>query len=129
MDEQFGKVYPDPTPPCGARETELAAIFQRVHQCRLCPSVKTSETERVSTVLSSAIDTVVVSQSPAQDFVRRSGVQCFDTCARLGKTGTDFEEFLHRFSRTLFPPRRLRLASGATVPAAEPSLRSVYFTD
>ncbi len=129
MDEQFGKVYPDPTPPCGARETELAAIFQRVHQCRLCPSVKTSETQRVSTVLSSAIDTVVVSQSPAQDFVRRSGVQCFAMSARLGTTGTNFEKYLNRFGRTLFPPRPVRLASGATVRAAEPPFRSVYYTD
>jgi uracil-DNA glycosylase len=129
MDEQFGRTYPDLMAPGDARETALAAIFERVHRCRLCPRVKASETRRVSTVLSTAIDTMVVSQSPAENFVRRSGVQCFNTSARLGTTGTNFEKFLNRFGRTLFPPRPVQLASGATVPAAEPPLRSVYYTD
>jgi len=91
--------------------------------------VQASETKRASTVLSTAIDTVVVSQSPAENFVRRSGVQCFDKSAKLGTTGTNFEKFLNRFGRTLFPPRPVLLASGATVPEAKPQWKSVYFTD
>jgi hypothetical protein len=114
---------PDP------RDSQLRAIFNRVHACRCCPGVQASEVPRCADVLLPEIDTLVLSQSPARNFVRRSGLQCFDADGNLGTTGRNFEKFLNKIDRTLQPPRPVTLGKEVVVAPAKPPYRSIYFTD
>jgi uracil-DNA glycosylase len=107
----------------------LAGLYKEIHDCRVCPNMTPPEAVRRADAVTLETDTFVISQAPAEGYVRRSGVNFFDANGRLGGTGRNLERFLNQFGRTVHPYRDIKLSSGCIVPAARDGFLPVYNTD
>jgi len=88
-----------------------------------------SKALRRQEAIDTSMDVFIVSQALAEGQLRKSGVNFFTEEGCLGNTGRNLEKFLNQFYRTVYPPRAVRLASGAVVPQAASPLLSVYNTE
>jgi uracil-DNA glycosylase len=88
-----------------------------------------SKALRRTEAVESGMDVFIVSQALAEGQLRKSGVNFFTAEGRLGNTGRNLEKFLNQFNRTVYPPREVRLASGAVVRRAAAPFLSVYNTE
>jgi uracil-DNA glycosylase len=88
-----------------------------------------SKEMRLTAAIDQSMDVFIVSQALAEGQLRKSGVNFFNEGGILGNTGRNLEKFLNQFNRTVYPPRKVSLASGAMVRQATSSFRSVYNTE
>lgn len=109
--------------------TELQKLYHEINLCHICQSMDPSKALRRLEAIDSSMDVFIVSQALAEGQLRESGVNFFTKEGCLGSTGRNLEKFLNQFYRTVYPPREVRLASGAEVPRATPPLVSVYNTE
>ena len=109
--------------------SRLTSLYTEIHGCRVCPNVRPPEAVRRADAVTLETDTFVISQAPAEAYVRRSGVNFFDLKGRLGSTGKNLERFLNLFGRTVYPYQEIRLSAGHVVPRARDGYLPVYNTD
>jgi uracil-DNA glycosylase len=109
--------------------TQLEKLYHEIHSCHICQSMDPSKALRRLEAIDSIMDVFIVSQALADGQLRKSGVNFLTKEGCLGSTGRNLEKFLNQFCRTVYPPREVRLASGAVVPRAIPPLVSVYNTE
>jgi uracil-DNA glycosylase family 4 len=74
-------------------------------------------------------DIFIVSQSLAENQLRRTGVNFFAGDWELGSTGKNLEKYLNRIGRTVYPPIDIRLDNGVSIRKREESFISVYNTE
>ncbi len=108
---------------------ELTQIYGQVHRCHECPKMHREKVRRRVAAVPEACDVFIVSQAPAKNTQRVSGVPYFQSDGHLSRTGARLEAFLRQLGRTLYPPVDIPLKSPYKIAAKPPSLRSVYHSD
>src|SRR5215510_1790778 len=98
--------------------SQLQKLYHEIHACHLCPNMDPSKALRRQEAIDTSMDVFIVSQALAEGQFRKSRVHFFTEAGGLGNTGRNLEKFLNQFHRTVYPPRAVRLASGAVVPPA-----------
>lgn len=108
-------------------ESRLEELYLHVHDCHLCPQMdKEKSLRRVDAISAEEMDVMIISQSLAENQLRKSGVNFFKANGTIGSTGLILERFLKKFGRTVFPPRSVVLSNGYTVSQREEGLKSIY---
>jgi uracil-DNA glycosylase len=110
--------------------SRLEELYCRVHDCHLCPMMSTEKSlRRIDAISAKEMDVLIISQSLAENQLRRSGVNFFKANGEIGSTGLILDRFLRKFGRTVYPPNAVTLSSGNAISRREEGLRSIYNTE
>ena len=79
--------------------------------------------------VSEKTDTFIISQTLAENQLRKSGVNFFGLDGKLGNTGKNLEKFLNIFHRTVYPHEPIHLSNGVLITECQKNLSFVYNTE
>jgi uracil-DNA glycosylase len=108
---------------------KLEELYNDIHNCRVCPGMAREKEARLIGTVDISSDVFIVSQAPARNQSRRSGISFFQPNGNLGSTGRRLEEFLNRFGRTVFPAKETYTLKNFPVSKARRGLLPVYNTE
>jgi len=107
-------------------DKDLSYLYKEIHQCHICPNMDCEKALRKIEAVDMKTDVFIVSQSLAENQLRRTGVNFFADDGSLGSTGVNLEKFLNLFERTVYPPEDIVMESGARIERRNTSHISVY---
>lgn len=110
---------------------ELCRLYIDIQDCHcpICPRMDRSKALRLIQAVDPESDVFIISQALACGQLRRSGVNFFDECGKLGNTGRRLEKFLNKFQRTVYPYQEVVTCLNTKIPKRQPGYLSVYNTE
>jgi uracil-DNA glycosylase len=109
-----------------SNDKSLSYLYEEIHQCHICPNMDQKKDLRKLEAVDLEADVFIVSQSLAENQLRKTGVNFFANDGKLGSTGRNLENFLNLVERTVYPPIDVRLERGKRVKRREEKYVSVY---
>jgi len=109
-------------------KNKLNRLLNRIHNCHICPNMDTEKRLRLINAVNFKSDVFIISQSLAENQLRKSGVNFFDKNGCLGNTGKNLEKFLNMFYRTVYPSNEIYL-SDSIIPKHKTDYVSIYNTE
>ena len=108
---------------------KIEQIHTRIANCHICPKMDKYKKIRNPISVSKKTTVFILSQSLAENQLRKSGVNFFKPDGKLGSTGNQLEKFLNRINQTVFPPTDIQLEDGIIIPKKSSKYNSVYNTE
>ena len=111
-------------------ETNLMEqLYEKIKNCNICPLMDNEKALRNTKAVSALTDVFIISQSLAENQLRKSGVNFFSNDGKLGSTGRELEKFLNLIGRTVFPANDILLSSKNIIPKNKEHYLPVYNTE
>lgn len=107
----------------------LSKLYNRIHECHICPEMDKEKALRNIDAVDPRTDVFIISEALAESQLRKSGVNFFKANGALGDTGEELEKFLNQFNRTAYPPTPIILPNGSKIPACKEGSIPVYNTE
>jgi uracil-DNA glycosylase len=107
-------------------DKNLSYLYEEIHQCHICPNMDREKVMRRLDATDLKTDVFIISQSLAENQLRKTGVNFFADDGALGSTGINLEKFLNLIGRTVYPPKDVILESGAKIEGRKETNISVY---
>jgi len=110
-------------------QNRLNELYQDIQNCHKCPQMDREKSLRLVNAVNPQSDVFIVSQTLAENQLRKSGVNFFKADGNIGNTGASLEKFLIKFYRTVYPPREVKISDTVLIPSCNPEYKSVYNTE
>jgi uracil-DNA glycosylase len=108
---------------------KLNELYKDIQICHICPQMDGEKSLRLVDAVNPKSDVFIISQTLAENQLRKSGVNFFQDDGSLGNTGANLERFLNKFCRTVYPNQEVMISGNVTVPSCNPKYKSVYNTE
>jgi uracil-DNA glycosylase len=108
---------------------KLNELYKDIQNCHLCAQMDREKSLRLVDAVNLKSDVFIISQSLAENQLRKSGVNFFQVDGSLGTTGTNLEQFLNKFNRTVYPHQEVKISGNVTIPSCNPKYKAVYNTE
>lgn len=109
--------------------TELKKLYSEIHLCHVCRGMDKVKELKNADAVDLNTDVFIVSQALAEKSLRLSGVNFFSNTGQVSTTGKNLERFLNLFGRTVFPPKKITLQTGKTIPKRQEGYLTIYNTE
>lgn len=104
----------------------LLQVYKDIHKCHICSKMDPEKALRKIDAVNMKADVFIVSQSLAENHIRKTGVNFFDINGNVGNTGNNLEKLLKAIGQTVHPPIEVKLSNGNIIAKRESNLISVY---
>jgi uracil-DNA glycosylase len=108
---------------------KLHKLYQDIQNCHICAQMDREKSFRLVDAVNPKSDVFIISQSLAENQLRKSGVNFFQADGSLGNTGANLEQFLNKFNRTVYPHQEVKVSGEMTIPRCKPEYKPVYNTE
>ena len=108
---------------------KLYQLYKDIQNCHICAQMDQEKSLRLVSAVNPKSDVFIISQSLAENQLRKSGVNFFQSDGRLGRTGAILEHFLNKFNRTVYPDHEVKISGTVTIPRCGPHFKPVYNTE
>ena len=107
----------------------LCELYLDLQNCHICAQMDREKSLRLVDAVNPKSDVFIISQTLAENQLRKSGVNFFKADGSLGSTGTSLELFLNKFNRTVYPHQDVMISGNVTIPSCNPKYNPVYNTE
>jgi uracil-DNA glycosylase len=110
-------------------QDKLSELYKDIQNCHICAQMNREKSLRLIDAVNSKSDVFIISQTLAENQLRKSGVNFFQTDGSLGNTGKNLEQFLNKFNRTVYPYQEVKISGNVIIPSCNSEFKSVYNTE
>lgn len=108
---------------------KLYELYTAIQNCHICARMDYEKSLRLVDAVNPNSDVLIISQTLAENQLRKSGVNFFRADGSLGSTGARLEPFLNTFNQTVYPIQNVKISGNVIIPRCKPEYKSVYNTD
>ena len=108
---------------------KLYELYKDIQNCHICAQMDREKSLRLVDAVNRKSDVFIISQTLAENQLRKSGVNFFRVDGSLGNTGASLERFLNKFNRTVYPHQEVKVSGDVTISSCNPKYKPVYNTE
>jgi uracil-DNA glycosylase len=105
---------------------KIYELYKDIQSCNICAKMDREKSLRLIDAVNPKSDVFIISQTLAENQLRKSGVNFFQADGSLGITGARLERFLNKFNRTVYPLQGVKISGNVTIRGCTPEYKTVY---